>query len=157
MNRSHSVISAVLAIAISSLFCSSARAQEIYKWTDANGKVHYGDRAAAPESSKKISVKAAPPAPPPAVPTPAAPSQPRAEVKSVPANPALVGPMCKGLIDKIAVVQAGQKWEALYREFDSACPGIAYECVDYQSSPQNNRCSWVIRTGGTVHKRKSYP
>jgi hypothetical protein len=32
-------------------------AQAVYKWTDANGKVHYGDARQAPNNSKKIAEK----------------------------------------------------------------------------------------------------
>ena len=135
----------------------SAGAQEIYKWTDANGKVHYGDRAAAPPSSKKIHVQVTPPSQPPAVAASATGAQRRSPSLFVPVDPALVGPECKGLIDKIASVPAGKNWESLYRQFDSACPGIAYECVEYRSSPQNNRCMWVERSGSRVLNRRKYP
>lgn len=165
MNRSHSVTSAFLVAAFFGLFRSSADAQEIYKWTDAIGKVHYGDRAAAPENSKKMNVTVTPPSQPPAVPASAASSQRRSPLlphldsqkKSVPVDPALVGPECKGLIEKIAAVPAGKNWESLSRQFDSACPGIAYECVEYQSSPQNNQCIWIERSGSRVLNRNKYP
>lgn len=147
------------------LFRSSADAQEIYKWTDANGTVHYGDRAAAPEISKKLKVTVAPPSQLPAVPASAASSQrhlpllphPDPQQKSVPVDPALVGPGCMGLIEKIAAVPAGSNWESLYRQFNSTCPGIGYECVEYRSSPQNNQCVWIARSGNRVLNRKEYP
>lgn len=147
------------------LCLTTASAQGIYKWTDANGKVHYGDRAGAPESSKKLDVPVTAPkasTPPPSLATdarrraPAAPS-PNSQKKSVPVAPAAVGPQCKGLVDKIAAVPAGKNWEDLYRQYQSACPGIAYECVEYQSSPQNNQCTWVERVGGGVLSTKKYP
>jgi hypothetical protein len=137
------------------LFHPGVQAQAIYKWTDSNGKVHYGDRAAAPESSQAIHVAAAPAV----LPTPASTvlPQPDSRHKSVRFNPALVSAACKGLVDKIALVQAGQKWQALYDAFNSACPGIAYECVEYVSNPQNNQCNWVERKGRTVLHQYQYP
>ncbi len=165
MNRSSPRISALLLAALFCLIRTGAGAQEIHKWTDANGKVHYGDRAAAPDSSKKIKVSIPAPSQPPAVPA-SANSRPRPTLspprlnlqkKPVPVDPALVGPECRGLIEKIAAVPAGQSWEMLYRQFDQACPGIAYECVEYRSSPQNNQCTWVKRSGSRVLNRNRYP
>jgi len=157
MACSGSVLSAMIVLALSAAGSLRVDAQDIYKWTDANGKVHYGDRAAAPDSSQKMHVSVTPPGG--AVVPPATVSSPRpgAKGKSVPADPARVAPACKGLIDQIAAVPAGRNWEALYRQFDSACPSIAYECTEYESSPQNNRCTWVERSGSRVLSRNKYP
>ena len=159
MKRFHS-LSIFYCFAFLGMFCGSVHAQAIYKWTDANGKVHYGDRAAAPESHKKMNVIATARSQPQAVAASAASPQrhslPPAE-KSASVSPGLVGPACKSLIDKIAAVPAGKNWEALFQQFDRACPGIAYECIEYQSSPQNNRCTWVKRSGSRVLNRKKYP
>ena len=163
MNQFYSAASVLLAALLGPLHVS-AHAQEMYKWTDANGTVHYGDRAAAPEGGKKMNIAVPPPSQPPAVPAPPSGTQPRpppphldAQSTSVPVGPARVGSECKGLIDKIAAVKRGQNWEALYREFDNACPGIAYECTEYRSNPQNNQCMWIERSGNNVLNRKSYP
>jgi hypothetical protein len=163
MHQFHCITSAVLAAALSALFLPGADAQEIYKWKDANGKVHYGDRAAAPEASQKMHIAVTPPGEPRVVPAsaptarPNSPLPPDAQKKSVPVDPTRVGPECQGLADKIAAVPAGQNWQALSRQFNSACPGISYECVEYVSSPQNNRCTWVEKSGGTILNRKKYP
>lgn len=159
-----SIASAFLVATVFSLFQSIAHGQEIYKWTDANGKVHYGDRSAAPEDSKKMAITVEPPRPP-AVSASVATTRHRSPLnplrespkKSVPANPALVGSSCKGLIDKIAAVPAGKNWELLYRQFDSACPGIAYECMEYRSQPQNNQCTWIERIGDSVMNTNKFP
>lgn len=50
-------------------WAGAGQAQQIYKWTDANGKVHYGDKKEA-EGAKQQELKiklppATPPAPPP--------------------------------------------------------------------------------------------
>lgn len=160
MKQFHTGTPAFVVAACFGLFCSSAHAQGLYKWTDANGKVHYGDSAAAPESSKKMHVTVTAPSKPAAVAASASSQRPphRApQKKSVPADPALVGPQCKGLIEKIAAVPVGTSWESLYRQFDNACPGIAYECVEYQSTPQNNQCLWIKRSGSRVLNRNKYP
>lgn len=158
MKRFHPAASLVVA-ALSGLSCAAAQGQDMYKWTDENGRVHYGDRAAAPGNSQKMQVTAAPPLPP--APRANSPQLPRVgsrtQQKSMPVDPGRVAPACKGLIDRIAAVPAGKNWESLYREFDSACPGIAYECLEYQSNPQNNRCTWIERSGSNVLSRKRYP
>jgi hypothetical protein len=165
MNRFNPGTSVFLVAAAFSLLFSSALAQELYKWTDANGKVHYGDRSAAPERSKQMHVDAEPPRPPPVAFSTATASQPRTglaplrdgQKKPVPANLALVGPTCKALIDKIAAIPAGKGWESLYAQFNSACPRIAYECTEYRSNPQNNQCIWVERTGNNILNTNKYP
>lgn len=164
MNRFQFVSSTFL-VSFFGLFCFSANAQEIYKWTDADGKTHYGDRAAAPENSKKIPVTMTAPSPPPTVPASSAnlqrrsPSMPQLDSQktSVPVDPSRVGPACPGLIKQIAAVRAGQHWEALAQQFNNACPGIAYECVEYESNPQKNRCVWIERSGSRFLNRKKYP
>ena len=147
---SNCATSTLLAAVLFCLFHPGAQAQEIFKWTDANGKVNYGDRAAAPDASQKIHV-AAPTATRPLL----LPPDPRQ--KSVPVDPARVGAACKGLIDKIGAVPSGQSWRALSRDFNSTCPGIAYECVEYVSNPQNNHCNWIERKGSNVLSRNTYP
>lgn len=146
------------ALHVAALFCllgAGAHAQEIFKWTDASGKVHYGDRAAAPQASQALHVAAAPAVPPPTA-RPSALPQPDPKTKSVPVNPALVGAACKGLIDKIAAAPGGQGLQSLVREFSNACPGIAYQCVEYVSNPQNNQCNWIERKGNNVLSRDKY-
>jgi hypothetical protein len=157
MGRSGSLLSAMLVVAFSASGSSLAHDQDIYKWTDADGKVHYGDRAASPDQGKKLQVSVTPPGGS-VVPLPSASSlRPGTKGKSVPVDPARVAPACKGLIDQIAAVPAGRNWETLYRQFDSVCPGIAYECTEYESSPQNNRCTWIERSGSRVLSRNKYP
>lgn len=154
MNRRDAGV-ALCAAACLWLAGAGAAAQEIYKWTDASGKVHYGDRAAAPEHSRKLPVTPAPA--PAAAPVRQPAAAPRPEARAKPVDPARVAPSCQGLIGQIAAVPPGKNWEALYRQFDSACPGIAYECVEYRSRPRENRCSWVERTGKSVLTTNRYP
>jgi hypothetical protein len=49
----------LLALVTLSLTFAVATARDVYKWTDANGKVHYGDRTAAGGSTaEKMEIKA---------------------------------------------------------------------------------------------------
>ena len=45
----------------------AAQAQQVYKWTDANGKVHYGDKkdAEGAKQQQELKIKLPPVAPPP--------------------------------------------------------------------------------------------
>lgn len=45
-----------LAVMALLVLCGAAGASEVYKWTDENGKVHYGDKLAAPEASDRMDV-----------------------------------------------------------------------------------------------------
>lgn len=40
-----------------SLCAGLACAQQVYKWTDENGKVHYGDQNTAPSKSRQVEIK----------------------------------------------------------------------------------------------------
>lgn len=143
-----------------------ACAADVYKWTDANGRVHFGDRFSAPADGQKTDIKSSPaPAPVPVQPraTPTAPAPaargpvPVAPGKSQPADAWEVRPGCKELIDRVAAVPAGTNWEALSRQFDATCPGIAYECTRFRSRPENDKCEWVKRTSGNIMQTNSYP
>lgn len=165
MHPGRSALFAFLFTGVSAFAGASAHAQDIYKWLDADGKVHYGDRASAPESSKHINVPAAPRSlpvvTPPAFAAPPRPSpvaaQRDAPKKSVAVPPSRVGPDCKGLIDRIAAVPAGENWQSLAQQFNKACPGIAYECIEFKSSPHNNQCTWIERVDSNMLNTKRYP
>lgn len=79
-----------------------------------------------------------------------------AQKKSVPVDAARVGPSCKGLADRIATGPSGKVLQSLVRQFNEACPGIAYECVEFRARPQNNRCGWFEQTEGTIVNKKVY-
>jgi hypothetical protein len=167
------------------LFCvHQVYAQEIYKWKDSNGKVHFGDRAKAPSESKKMDIQLRQAPVPPPISTPEKPTKrsgeeharpiaphlvtpkhsptaplfpsPEADKKSIPVDPATVPPKCKTIIDEIENVPRGTPWTGLSKEFDRMCSGIAYECTTYQRAPENNKCGWVKRTGNTIIKKNIY-
>ena len=150
---------ALLVAALSGLSSRNAGAQELFKWTDASGKVHYGDRAAAPEDSKRLNVPVAPAGTPSRPPLPVhapLPARGNAQKKSIPVDASRVGSSCQGLADNIAAGLSGKVSQSLVRQFNEACPGIAYECIEYRSRPQNNRCDWIEQTEGTIVNRKVY-
>ena len=131
-----------------------ANAAEVYKWTDENGQVHFGDRQSAPENGQKLDIKSQPQSGKPSQATPAPIQLPQG--KSTPADPSQVRPGCQDLIDQIAKVKPGTNWQSLYQEFNATCPGIAYECNNYRTHPENNKCEWVKRTGNNVLHTNNY-
>ena len=159
MDRFCFIASALLVAALSGLSSGDVSAQELFKWTDSSGKVHYGDRAAAPEDSKRMSVPVAPAGPPSLPPlSQHAPLLARGDPqkKSIPVDASRVGSSCKGLAEKISASPSGKVSQSVIRQFNDACPGIAYECVEFRARPQNNRCSWVEQTEGTIWNKKVY-
>ena len=143
------------------MICCNVHAQELFKWTDADGKVHIGDRSTAPVNSKKMDIHVQQSSGEPADTArdpkllPANARSP--DTTSIPVAPSRVGARCKGLADEIANVKPGVAWGSLARDFNLTCPGIAYECIEFRAHPENNKCSWVERTGGNFVNKKSYP
>lgn len=153
----------------------AAQAADVYKWTDANGQVHFGDRMPGTTPGQKMDIKAPPPPAPAAIvqprvsPTVAPPRAagpagrvaplltPVQKEASVPADPSQVRPGCQALIDQIAKVKAGMNWQSLYQQFEATCPGIGYECNNHRSRPEKNQCVWVKRTGGNVLQTNNHP
>jgi hypothetical protein len=152
-----------------SAFMHCATATEVYKWTDANGQVHFGDRLSAPSNGQKIDVKAQPANQAPAeqreslrtAPSSTPQSQQpfpnqASRSKSTPADPSKIGPGCQDLVEKISKVKPGVNWQSLYQKFNATCPGIAYECNTYRTHPENNKCLWIERKGSNVMQTNSY-
>jgi hypothetical protein len=163
--KSHPLVLCLAACLVYSALIDVVYAAEVYKWTDENGKVHFGDRLSAPSNGQKIDVKPQPmleQSTPPTQPqsgtlpqaTPAPIQSPQS--KSTPADPSQIRPGCKELIDQIANVKPGTNWQPLYQQFNATCPGIAYECNNYQTHPENNKCEWVKRTGNNVLHTNNY-
>lgn len=75
------------------LVCAGAgQAQQIYKWTDANGKVHYGDKKEADGAKQQELKIKLPPVAPPAPPPPELPPEFRASAPREPQPPRQVAP-----------------------------------------------------------------
>ncbi len=45
-----------LIAALATAFCGSALASDIYRWTDENGNVHYGDRPTGAETEQRVAI-----------------------------------------------------------------------------------------------------
>lgn len=158
MDRFPSFASVLIVAALFALSAANAHAQELYKWSDASGNVHYGDRAAAPENGVPISVPVAPgrqpfpsarPAPGNQV-SAASRSQSDAQIKPSPTDRVSMSVECTSLIAKIENTQDGANWKQLSRQFNETCPGIAYECQADRATAQNHRCGWIDKSAGTV-------
>jgi hypothetical protein len=154
---------AILALCIGS--AGAAHAQDIYKWRDAEGKLHLGDRSHAPDDARKmdlqvqsppVSQPVSPPAAPPARTLHRAAPDAAFATASAPVDPSTVGPGCLELAKKISEVKPGTPWTDLSNEFNRRCPGIAYQCKVYRRRPEDNRCSWVKRTGNSVVQTSIY-
>jgi hypothetical protein len=141
---------------------------EVYKWIDESGKIHYGDKSAAPNGSEKLGIKESDvdsaqslrstqdhlndsrfrsatripgPTPPASM-----PAFERVEI----INPNSVGTSCQTLIDKILAAQRKQvAWEGFAEQFIRKCPGIAYSCREYPKHPQKNTCQWIKSDGSS--------
>jgi hypothetical protein len=151
----------ILAGLAASWVCSAlihvVNAAEVYKWTDANGQVHFGDRESAPSDSQKLDIKSQPgpeQRTPQSQPQSGKPPQPQGT--STPADPSQVPPGCHDLVGQIAKVKPGSNWQSLYQKFNADCPGIAYVCNNYRTHPENNKCEWVKRTGNSVMQTNNY-
>jgi hypothetical protein len=168
MDNGHPVLR-FAALVMGLVLVHSAHATEVFKWTDANGQVHFGDRLSAPSNGKKIDVRPQPysggqtvqEAASRASESGSAPSRKSSpnrlsKSKSRPVDPSRVGPGCQELVDQIAKVKPGTNWQSLYQKFDATCPGIAYECNNYRSHPEDNQCAWIERKGGNVMQTNSY-
>lgn len=163
MNRFPFLASVLIVATLSGLSAANVYAQELYKWTDASGKVHYGDRAAAPENGVPIAVPVAPgrqpfpsqrPAPGNQASAPSrAPSE--AQIRSSPTDRVSMSVECTSLIAKLETTPGGANWKQLSRQFNETCPGIAYECQAERATPQNRRCGWIDKSAGTVPDKKA--
>lgn len=52
----------IVLLVIVLIISAAAQAQPVYKWTDAQGVVHYGDRPPADTKSEEVAIEAPPPA-----------------------------------------------------------------------------------------------
>lgn len=153
------------------LICSHGHAQELYKWKDADGKLHIGDRNAAPEGAQKMDIKvdarttpARPRSAPPSpfdldLPRQSPPRMPADEPKhvSVPADRSKINPRCDVLMSKIVKLEPGAPgYMTILKEFNALCPGITWECQEYERHPEKNSCSWVQQFDGRIQSSRTY-
>ncbi len=152
----------MLGLALGAGLALPVAASEVCRWKDAAGQTHFADCATAPAGVAPVAPrKPAPVAVVPALPAAVGSSDINPPAVSGPVTPALastsrpvdaarVPPGCRDLIGQIARVKPGVPWQDLLAQFNGLCPGIAYECKQYRSKPENNRCQWVERTGSNV-------
>jgi hypothetical protein len=147
-------------------------AGEVYKWKDADGRVHYGEREGAPVSGEKIEIR-----------DPATQrkveandsvkplgSNPRmggirpnnkipnmnippsiAERPGEPVDLATVNPRCNEQAKKLAAMgpsmgSGGESRKPLIDEIKTLCPNVAYNCKVIISRPQENVCVAIKRS-----------
>ena len=128
------------------LLAQGVGASEIYKWTDENGKVHFGDQANAPKKSEEVIVK-------PVSGTGAMPSKydftTKELSKTAVENPKrsnsidLTTPAvakCSGLAKQYIVNDDNAEREALISKIKSMCRGVSFYCWSYKANPSRNRC-----------------
>jgi hypothetical protein len=141
------------------VLAGTAFAQGVYKWTDDQGKVHYGDGQRAPSNGTKTTIRGS-------VATDNGNVQ-RGEGQGAPSSvskTAIRGletsdtgnlqnclAMARGMADKKnpspAEIRADSK--ALL----DLCPGTAYDCVTYIERPESNDCKAVPLTGPIMRNR----
>lgn len=138
----------------------TAFADSIYKWTDENGKVHYGDRNDGKRNSTQIIIKA------PEIPpnktgiTSAEANKSFPENKSNSANietPQLQKclAMARVMVDKKNSTPSEIRADS--KNLLDICPGTAYECVTFIERPEGNNCKAVpMQPNGNITKNSAY-
>ncbi len=142
------------------IFAISTPAQEVYKWKDSEGKVHFGDRSKAPVTSQKLDIKVKdlpkPVPPSPESRTKTAASTPPTEKRTDGIDPDKIHPRCKVLVNEIANTPPGTPWIEQSKEFGQLCPGITWQCIEYKNAPEKNQCGWIKRTGSPILSTERY-
>ena len=170
INRATSLSIFIRAVLTLFSLCITAQlyAGEVYKWTDENGRVHYGDKHTAPQSSETINVpessqpgtmeemaktpkKSKKLNDPVAIWGPskdvsADPKQVKWKPKGVPVDPKRVDPRCNELGQTMSDMPPGKPFKHLSDEVISLCPGVGYECRRYRTHPEDNKCIAIVRS-----------
>ncbi|HEX5278377.1 MAG TPA: DUF4124 domain-containing protein [Fluviicoccus sp.] len=167
---------------IALLTAQLATAGEIYKWTDENGRVHFGDSGQGGRPAEKIAVEEKKPK--------ELSQQEMDEMvrqgregfakfeeerakreerfreseermkqlsESEPARPKGT-PKCATLARKIIeATEDDEARTALSRQFDRECPRLAYDCLTYESNPKRNFCRPAYRMGREIVHNSNQP
>lgn len=115
------------------------QAGEIYKWTDENGKVHFGDKSNAPKQSQEVIVK--PVSGTGAMPSTynVKPSQEQAKTKEGElASPEIK--MCQELAEQSVLEKSIEQKKAIMQHIISICPNWRFDCRTSPRQPQKNSC-----------------
>jgi len=121
--------------------CEPAFAESIYKWTDENGKVHYGDnKDASKTNTQRIRVIGA------------SSSNVSASENNNNSTPIDAGAlqrclaMARNMVNKKTTNPSEIRADS--KSLLDICPGTAYECVTYIERPEANSCKAVPMTSG---------
>lgn len=132
---------------------AGAGAGEIYKWTDAEGRIHFGDNAQAPDQSRKVELPPAQKSPPPwerwqgAGGGPVMPKPPELKDDVPMRDQVQANPHCAELARKIVTGMAHEEpTQALSDDLMRMCAGITMRCRTYRLNPAKNRCVAIRRT-----------
>lgn len=130
---------------ILSICCAvQVQAGEIYKWTDENGKVHFGDKTNAPKQSQEVVVK-------PVSGTGTMPSynvkplpvanseQKKTETKEVDFASEEVM-KCQRLAEQFVLKASKAERGAIGQQIRSLCPNWRFHCDTSRSQPEKNSC-----------------
>lgn len=150
-------------------FSLTIHAGEIYKWTDAQGRVHFGDQqqieAVKPSKSVKIDM--------PIVKqkqltaeeintrikmvddmrakTHAELDKPETmleQPQGIAADLSKINQQCETLAKKVMNTPAGQSFKHLADQMNNLCKGLTYECRQYRKHPKDNECHFIQRVSG---------
>lgn len=89
-----------------------AGAEDLYRWKDKNGTIHYGERSQAPAESKKI------------------------EAANADDNLAQCAAYARAMVDNTDK----RDWVANADKIKAACPGKGFECTTVYRHPEQNKC-----------------
>jgi hypothetical protein len=155
-----SIMTKYLIFGLVALLCGSTYADAVYKWTDENGKVHYGGATESARNSTNrtaVSVADAPPEPAGGS-TTAREGIPRKSGSPIPAENASLQTcltMARAMVDKKNPTPPAIRADS--RKLLDLCPQTAYECVTYIERPERNSCSAVpMKANGNITNNRTY-
>jgi hypothetical protein len=119
-------------------------ADEVYRWKDANGVVHYGDSKDAPAGSEKIIVKVSPGTPGQAMSgtAPAVPGSARDQTS-------VCAVYARAMVDN----PSREDWVANANKIKATCPGVGFECITVYQHPEKNQCVSFVLNGSSTFFR----
>lgn len=174
-SRFAALAAAAIAIAAVALTGTAARAQEIHKWKDAKGVVHYGDPRQAAPGSQPVVIKApariaepaaaaASGASAPATTTapsddPAAQHAAKRKQQSFqyglpPATIEQCAQMAKSFLEPARGTQADR---SLFDRIGWTCPNVRFVCTASRSKPGQTSCDPGTPSGSSLLEHREVP
>lgn len=145
----------VLSMLVACIAVNVVQAQGVYKWTDAQGKVHYGDKQVAPQKSQKIAeteVKVETPRV-----KPGDKENPVVEVQAFGNVSAERIKKCMGFANEIAridgskdTIKSMNRVSNLHDKIRMTCSYTGFDCLIDDARPEKNRCSPFVWNGRGV-------